>query len=155
VTVEATVAEAPGEGQADQLARGTWQPPATAEIHLELPQSAAAPRSARKAAAELLAPSIGAAQQADVALILSELVTNAISHPPADATATVGLYLAVAPGCVRAEICDSGGGFATGPRPLPDASDPGGRGLLIVDHLATRWGAGVDDRHSVWFELDR
>jgi hypothetical protein len=87
--------------------------------------------------------------------MLSELVTNAIRHAPAQASATVGLYLAVAPECIRAEICDSGGGFAAGRVSVPNADELGGRGLLLVDHLATRWGAGADDRHSVWFELDR
>jgi anti-sigma regulatory factor (Ser/Thr protein kinase) len=155
VTITATVLEAPGEGHAHHLARGIWPPPTTAEIHMKLRMSATAPARARAAAADLLAPSLGAGQPADVALMLSELVTNAISYPPADATATVGLYLAVAPERIRAEICDSGGGFAPGPLSAPPASGLSGRELLIVDRLATRWGADADDRHSVWFELDR
>lgn len=153
--ITANVSDAAGGNHARHLARGTWSPSPTAEIHRELAISTVAPARARSVAADLLAPSLGAGQLADVALMLSELVTNAIRHPPMDATATVGLYLAVTPQCVRAEICDAGGGFAAGPISAPHASEPGGRGLLIVDRLATRWGAGADDRHSVWFELDR
>lgn len=153
--ITADVSDAAGGGHARHLARSTWSPSPTAEIHMELAISAVAPARARPAAADLLALSLGAGPLADVALMLSELVTNAIRHPPVDATATVGLCPAVAPQSVRAEICDAGVGFAAGPISAPHASAPGGRGLLIVDRLATRWGAGADERHSVWLELDR
>jgi hypothetical protein len=38
----------------------------------------------------------------------------------------------------------------------PDAERPGGRGLHLLDRIATRWGAEPSDGGKVvWFELDR
>jgi anti-sigma regulatory factor (Ser/Thr protein kinase) len=37
----------------------------------------------------------------------------------------------------------------------PDAGDGSGRGILLVDALATQWGAEIhDDGKTVWFEID-
>jgi hypothetical protein len=50
-------------------------------------------------------------------------------------------------------MCDDGPGFdVVLQRPAP--TDPSGRGLLLVDKLASRWGTSVVDGHCVWFEMD-
>jgi anti-sigma regulatory factor (Ser/Thr protein kinase) len=89
---------------------------------------------------------------ADVAaLLVSELVTNALRH----ATGPIGVRL-VRPGAVDGvllvEVSD----------PLPDPprervaalEDESGRGLQLVAHAARRWGTrpGVTGK-TVWFEL--
>jgi hypothetical protein len=59
---------------------------------------------------------------------------------------------------LRVEIQDDGGSRG---RPMIPAQgsawDESGRGLLLVQALAGRWGAlrGEDGRHTVWFEVVR
>ena len=86
---------------------------------------------------------------AEVALLLtSELVTNAYLHAACDAQVSVVRR----PELVRVEVHDSGGGGVER-RPLdPEVAD--GRGLNIVDALATRWGSQTSESGTlVWFEL--
>jgi two-component sensor histidine kinase len=82
-----------------------------------------------------------------VALLVSEVVTNAVRH-----AATVVEVHAVYDGRLRVEVSDDGLGWPRVVHARPDAS--GGRGLLIVDELATRWGADSLERGKrVWFEV--
>jgi len=82
-----------------------------------------------------------------VALLVSELVTNAVRH-----AATAVEVHAVYDGRVRVEVTDDGLGWPRVVHARPDAS--GGRGLRIVDELATRWGADRLERGKrVWFEV--
>jgi anti-sigma regulatory factor (Ser/Thr protein kinase) len=90
------------------------------------------------------------AQLDDILLAASELVTNAVLYGdgPVEVGASGG------PGMVRVEVTDDGGAVPA-PRWACD-EDEGGRGLLIVDLLATRW--GVTPRRpgpgkTVWFEI--
>lgn len=88
---------------------------------------------------------------ADVAeLLVSELVTNALVHGGGGAS----LAVTVAPGGVRVEVADD----------LPDelqpvvrptsASATGGRGLALVEALATAWGVRrAPGGKVVWFHL--
>jgi anti-sigma regulatory factor (Ser/Thr protein kinase) len=94
-------------------------------------------------------------------LLVSELVTNAIRHgsPPV----RLSLHLdratdkATGPGSLRVEVTDSS---PTAPE-LGAGVDPdqiGGRGLLIVQQLAARWGSNVSASRlgkTVWFELGK
>lgn len=89
------------------------------------------------------------------ALLTSELVTNAVIHAsPVDGEVPIGLRIDAGRAAVRVEVTDLGGGFDPehpGGRP----PEQGGRGLLLVDRLATRWGAGAESgRFTVWFELE-
>jgi len=93
----------------------------------------------------------------DVRLVLSELVTNSLRHSDLRQGGWIGVRTLRRPGGVRVEVCDPGPGFPP-PPPLPRSSSPfGGRGLLIVDRLASRWGAHrtADGRWEVWADLDR
>jgi two-component sensor histidine kinase len=83
----------------------------------------------------------------DLGLIVSELVTNAVRHGAGD----IDLLLDVQDGRIRGEVIDQGDGFAAALREAsPD--DLGGRGLVIVDHLAQEWGV-YDGSSHVWFHL--
>jgi anti-sigma regulatory factor (Ser/Thr protein kinase) len=85
----------------------------------------------------------------DAQLAVSELVTNAIRHSVVSA-----LHISWVEGCVRLEVDDHGGDE---PKPVrtPKATSLSGRGLLIVDQIASRWGyeslPGGGKR--VWCEL--
>ena|GEM_PF-1060454 len=86
------------------------------------------------------------------AVLVAELAANAVLH----AKSTYDVAVLVTGGAVRVEVTDEGAGT---PRLLePERDSTKGRGLLIVDGLAWRWGvqprAGVDAK-TVWFELQR
>jgi anti-sigma regulatory factor (Ser/Thr protein kinase) len=110
------------------------------------PESSAAARRV----VERLEPELDVAVLADLRLLVSELVTNAIEHVPGedDITITVSLQ----DERVRVEVTDSGSGFAYRAR---EAGDPQGSGwgLHFVGLLAESWGARTDDGASVWFEM--
>ena len=87
----------------------------------------------------------------DVLLLASELVSNAVRHGQGEITCR----LWPGPDVVRFEVADRGD-------TLPQEVDRGlvadsGRGLHIVDTLASRWGTVPGQREggkTVWFELD-
>ena len=85
-----------------------------------------------------------------VALLASELVTNAILH----ARTELELSVRLTPSAIRVDVADR-----NPQRPVPrDAApeDTSGRGLALVETLASAW--GVDERpggKSVWFEVPR
>lgn len=85
-------------------------------------------------------------------LLVSELVTNAIRYGQAG---VVHVTVTAASAAVRIEVVNPG--CDTGPvLGDPGDADEGGRGLFLVDALATRWGSEVDaDRTVVWAELLR
>jgi anti-sigma regulatory factor (Ser/Thr protein kinase) len=110
-----------------------------------------APAEARVAVAEWLGGAASREVIDDVKLLVSELVTNAVRHPRNDGF--IGLEVQLRDGRVRVEVTDPGDGFKK-PRigsPPPDAL--GGRGLLIVDRIATAWGVSPGKPTRVWFEL--
>jgi anti-sigma regulatory factor (Ser/Thr protein kinase) len=80
-------------------------------------------------------------------LTISELVTNALLHAPADA-GPIELTLRLEPGMLTVEVRNSGEPF------VPDVQDrseaTGGRGLRIVEGLADRWGVRADHGTCVW-----
>lgn len=87
---------------------------------------------------------------AEVAVLLtSELVTNAIRH----GGAPVRVHAALSQhGDLRIEVADDDPGQVTPRRPGPD--DDGGRGLVLVDRLADRWGIRrTSSGKRVWFEV--
>jgi len=89
-----------------------------------------------------------------LALLLSELVSNAALHGGAGLAHSIQVRLASSRDRVRVEVFDPGRDGAE----LRDAlrREGGGYGLLLVDHLADGWGReATDDGGSLaWFELD-
>ena len=93
-------------------------------------------------------PEISADAHADLGLVVSELVANAVLHGRGEIT----LRLQFDDGILRGEVIDQGGGFE---RQLRERGpeDVGGRGLLVVEALCASWGVHEGTTH-VWFELD-
>lgn len=89
----------------------------------------------------------------DILLCVSELTTNALLHgvPPGR-----GFLLRVThdENTVRVEVHDSGTG--TPAVPERSATAENGRGLLLVEALADKWGVGErDPGKEVWCEFGR
>jgi anti-sigma regulatory factor (Ser/Thr protein kinase) len=87
-------------------------------------------------------------------LLTSEVVTNAVVHADPDALASeLVVRLAVTDDVVRIEVHDDGPGAPT----VGDgaADDEFGRGMVLVEHLASAWGVVPDPvgGKSVWFEV--
>ena len=108
-----------------------------------------APAEARRAVEEL-APEIEPDVLRDAQLLVSEVVTNSIRHSGSDDPIGLRVWLR-RPG-VKVEIVDSGRGFEAGEVGAAHDAE-GGRGLMIVEALADRWGVNKDRRTRVWFEL--
>jgi anti-sigma regulatory factor (Ser/Thr protein kinase) len=119
----------------------------------EFAPTLAAPGEARHFATdtltELLGDAVPDALSDDVALVVSELVTNAVRA----GSPTIRLDVSVSPEHrVLVRVTDSAEGW---PHPR-DAriEDPGGRGLALVSAVATSWGARLDESSkTVWAEL--
>ena len=81
-------------------------------------------------------------------LLTSELTGNAVLHGRGE----VSLTLSTSADTLRVEVRD---GSPSLPRlRQPELYDASGRGLHIVDALATRWGTEPDaETKAVWFEL--
>lgn len=121
--------------------------------HADLDRGPKAPALARRTVADWLAGVLSPMRVEDAKLLVSELVTNAVRHP--SQVGQIGLEVGVAARRVRVEVSDPGGGFSRPPANPPPTDATGGRGLLIVDRLASRWGVTPGARTRVWFELDR
>ncbi|MEV7183882.1 ATP-binding protein [Kitasatospora sp. NPDC093102] len=72
-------------------------------------------------------------------LLVSELVTNAIQHCRAPRDRHILVHFQLSPdGTLRIEVHDADGEKPT-PRPISTSSETG-RGLFLVQELATQWG---------------
>lgn len=86
-----------------------------------------------------------------VALMVSELATNAVRHAASSFTVSIERQA----GSIRVAVTDAGHGTPTVQSPAP--TDYSGRGLLIVRSLADSWGVTETSGGSgktVWFVLD-
>jgi two-component sensor histidine kinase len=84
----------------------------------------------------------------DAALVVSELVTNAIRH----AKTPSQLRVRLAQGVLRVEVVDGSTAMPELRRPDPD--EPTGRGLLLVAAVSLAWGAAsLGGGKVVWAEL--
>jgi len=110
----------------------------------------AAARARRLTRDQLIAWGLG--HLSDTAMLLvSELVTNALRYTPGP----ISLTITRMDGVVRCEVADRGGEI-----PRCDTSEnltleeEGGRGLMLIDILSSRWGGRTTAAGKVmWFEL--
>ena len=115
-----------------------------------VPEAHSVPR-ARERVIALAEPFVAASRIADLRLVISEVITNAVRHG-----GDGEMVVAVTPkaGYLCVQVTDTGDGFAPRPRALgPD--DDGGFGLFLVERLTRRWGLTREDSNTrVWFEFD-
>ncbi|GAT65358.1 anti-sigma regulatory factor, serine/threonine protein kinase [Planomonospora sphaerica] len=124
--------------------------------HREFPGNAASVSRVREWARESLSGRLPAPVLDDLLLLLSELVTNAVVHSDSGRTAggRVTVRLTLSPGAVQVEVTDDGSAAGVPAVRAPEPDDDGGRGLWLVDLLATEWGCHRDEAGgSVWFRL--
>lgn len=120
-------------------------------IVIDLPPEPSAVVLARKFVAEH-AGSLSPALREDAELLVSELVSNAIMHGQPAITLRLNADL---PG-IGVEVSDRGDYLPSLPDRAPDPRQAGGRGLRLVDALATSWGVTPSEPppgKTVWFEI--
>jgi anti-sigma regulatory factor (Ser/Thr protein kinase) len=89
-----------------------------------------------------------------VALVVSELIANAVQHGGAGPSEEIEVRVAATPHRLRVEVIDPGWGEIQ-PRQRIQHAD-GGYGLLLVEHLSDEWGREATDSGGslAWFELE-
>jgi anti-sigma regulatory factor (Ser/Thr protein kinase) len=113
-------------------------------VDTTLPRSTDSVGAARRLVNEHTS-TLTAEQRDEVALMVSELVTNALVH----GIGTISLLIDLEIDAVRIEVSDEGN-VALAPSPTPGAH--GGWGLRIVDQLADDWGV-LAGSTKVWFRI--
>jgi anti-sigma regulatory factor (Ser/Thr protein kinase) len=121
-----------------------------ARFESELASGVEAPGAARRLLTEWLAPGLADETLATARLLVSELVTNAVTH----GRGTITLRAHMSERRLLVEVLDQGGGFE---RELPERDfqrpGTGGWGLRLLEAESSRWGLRRDSSH-VWFELE-
>jgi hypothetical protein len=116
-------------------------------VRIVLPPESASVPQARRFVADQLADL--SRETVDVArLLVSEIVTNAVLHAGTELTLTLDRGEST----VQVQIEDANPLLPVVRSHGPDAGT--GRGLHVLDHLATRWGTSeIDGGKIVWFEI--
>jgi anti-sigma regulatory factor (Ser/Thr protein kinase) len=108
--------------------------------------------AARSWLAEHASGLVATERLANLAIVVSEIVTNAIRH--GGRGGEILLAATPKPEFLCVQVTDGGPGFV--PRPGAMASDQnGGFGLFLVEQFTRRWGmTRENERTRVWFEFD-
>jgi anti-sigma regulatory factor (Ser/Thr protein kinase) len=107
----------------------------------------------RHITADLLAAGVFEAAIGDAALVVSELLSNAVLHACPLPGQCLRVTWIVGAGSVEITVTDGGG--PTRPRAAGGSlSSPGGRGLGIVEYVSRHWGVRADGPGTtVWAVL--
>lgn len=127
------------------------QPGAAVAVHDVAPDPAGVSGARRFLRSTLDAWGVDEETTYTAALCLSELVTNAVVH------ANVGSVVRVLleDGVLTTTVRDQGSADPASDEPCDDPLRVHGRGLQLVDALATRWGSDLDSvGTTVWFVLE-
>ena len=114
---------------------------------VELDRGPAAPSVARRLVRDRAEGFLPRDRMADLCLVVSELVTNALNH----GSGAIRLVLLRDGDRLRGEVTDEGSGFEVELRER-GLEEVGGRGLMVVSGVSERWGV-YDGSSHVWFEL--
>ena len=117
---------------------------------IELPALSSSPRRARRFVRDTLeALEVPIATIDDAELVATELVTNSVMHAHSEVVLSVECINRL----VRLRVDDHSSVRPVVRTAAPDAAT--GRGLFIVEQLATQWGVDMHrDGKSVWVELE-
>lgn len=121
------------------------------DITLELDADPGAARHVRAVLRDV-EHKIPAALRHDVLLLIPEVVNNAVLYGAA--IATIGVDVTICPESVHVAVTNRGPAFRWTEEVQPEATAVGGRGLLLVEALASA--CGVERRghtNRVWFEV--
>jgi anti-sigma regulatory factor (Ser/Thr protein kinase) len=124
----------------------------TPSLRLSLERNVYAPSLARAAVLSFVEESeITPAGASTLALLVSELVSNAVLHSDAPFDSDILLCARMLDDrLIRVEVTDRGSGFTVAPR---DPAQDGGYGLYLVEKESSRWGVARAEGTRVWFEL--
>ena len=122
------------------------------EVSFEITATPDSVREARERVVETAAERLGDDRVAELRLVTSEVITNAVRHGGSGEPVCVRALVTEDFLCVK--VTDCGPGIA--PRPRATApSDDGGFGLVLVESLTRRWGMTREEgRTRIWFEFD-
>jgi anti-sigma regulatory factor (Ser/Thr protein kinase) len=135
-----------GYGRAMSPVQTQW----TSLLDIEL-AGLSAPQQARWMMREQLAGDVSVSFLRDLLLATSEIVTNAIRYAPGPCR--LSLQRADGASRLRVGVVDSSPEMPPTFEALMDP-DSNGRGLLIVDTVASAWGSRpVEQGKEVWFEM--
>ena len=121
---------------------------------LQLPFTASSVGVARRhLVSDLIEAGVCTSAVTDTALVVSELLSNALQHARPLPGSGIRVAWELDTGSVRVSVSDGGG--PTRPEPgEPTPTTTGGRGLRIVARLSRRWGTLCDDEGTtVWAEV--
>jgi anti-sigma regulatory factor (Ser/Thr protein kinase) len=140
-----------GEERETGTEREKGTPPA---LELELERNVEAPAIARAAVSgRFQGFALSGSLCYTLALLVSELVSNAVRHSEGSAEAPIVLSATVTNETIRVTVTDAGRGFT--PSPRDPAGTQGGFGLQLLETAAARWGVDSGGPTRVWFELPR
>lgn len=151
---------APEQGEPDASAQSVEEHAVVAHaermLRLNIPGSLEAPRTARLAMRELVYDHpLASANMDSLTLLVSEVVTNAVTHPQLTGDSDIEFSVTITPELTRVLVSDGGPGFDWPADSLPQGRVDGGFGILLLDGQSSRWGVQrVPGRFTVWFELD-
>jgi serine/threonine-protein kinase RsbW len=117
------------------------------QLSFTLPPAAPSAAQARERLRNVMGAWADEDTRDDAQLLLTEVVANGVIH----ARSTLGIQLTVEHNLLRAEVSDD----CPQTPILRQPDDTGGRGLLILSRVASRWGVlrHPGDGKTVWFEL--
>jgi len=107
----------------------------------------------RRLMSDLIAADVCDSAVCDVALVISELLSNALRHAVPLPGSKIRVAWRIDPGSVLVSVSDGGGPT------VPELGEPtqgatGGRGLRIVERLSSRWGTSTgEEGTTVWAEV--
>jgi anti-sigma regulatory factor (Ser/Thr protein kinase) len=121
-------------------------------LELQLPHTTESVRRARRTIAAFLDPAeVPGTVVDDLLLLVSELVTNAVVHAGSPAVVRLDADIKRIKVAVADRDADKAPSVVE-----PDPLSSSGRGVLLVDRLAARWGVEPQcEGKVVWFELPR
>ena len=88
------------------------------------------------------------------ALVVTEVVTNSVTHAGLTAAQPIDLNIQALAGCLRIEVTDEGAAAFDPVVTLPYPGQHSRRGFWMVDQLTDRWGVDFSRSTRVWCEFD-
>ena len=145
--------EAPQPGEPARWPRTRRKDRRVHERDFEILGGTDAPATARAAVDGMIDRRVDRESRENVALMVSEIVTNSVLHGGGEPSAMITVSVTLLPSLIRVEVSDPRGGFER-PSTSRDPLTEHGHGLDLVSELASRWGVRNRPDGRVWFELD-